>query len=158
MTELLRDLEASGLAEAVRTSAWIYPAASAAHVLAVVVLVGAGVTLDIRLIGWTDTPLRPLLRWLTPTQVVAAIAAAFTGLLLFAAEASQLSTNPAFQLKFLLLGLLLGNALGFTTAVRPYLDRWQHATRPPAVARACGAVAIAGWAATVIAARLAAFT
>jgi hypothetical protein len=150
-------LESSGLGELARSSPWLYATASALHLLAMAVLVGTGLVLDVRLIGWTRTPLPGLLRWLTPAQVVAGGLAALSGLVMFSANATDLSENPAFQVKLVLLGLILGNALGFTFGARAHLDRWQDAKRPPLPARVSGWIALVGWPAVVVSARLIAF-
>jgi hypothetical protein len=63
---LIEALSTSPLGEFVRTSPWLYPIALSLHLLAMALLVGTGLVLDVRLAGWTRTPLRPLLSWLTP--------------------------------------------------------------------------------------------
>jgi hypothetical protein len=151
-------LTASPAGEFVRTSPWIYPLALSVHLLAMALLVGTGLVLDVRLAGWTRTPLRPLLSWLTPAQLLAGLAAVLSGGVLFVGDAAHLAANPAFQVKVVLLALLLGNALGFTFGARRTLHRWENADRPPATARASGLVALVAWPAVVVAGRLIAFT
>jgi hypothetical protein len=136
----------------------MYPLALSVHLLAMAVLVGTGLVLDVRLAGWTRPPLRSLLSWLTPAQVLAGAAALLSGGLLFVGDAAHLATNPAFQVKVVLLALLLGNALGFTFGSRRNLDQWEHAQRPPAAARASGLIALVTWPAVAVAGRLIAFT
>jgi hypothetical protein len=154
----LEALTASPVGEFVRTSPWIYPLALSLHLLAMALLVGTGLVLDLRLAGWTRTTLRPLLAWLTPAQALAGAVAVLSGGTLFIGDAAHLAANPAFQVKVVLLALLLGNALGFTFGARRHLDDWEHAPRPPAAARASGWVALAAWPAVVVAGRLIAFT
>jgi hypothetical protein len=154
----LEALTASAVGEFVRTSPWLYPLALSLHLLAMAVLVGTGLVLDVRLAGWTRTPLRPLLSWLTPTQVLAGAVAVASGGLLFVGDAAHLAANPAFQVKVVLLAVLLGNALGFTVGARRNLDQWEPARRPPAAARASGLIALVAWPAVVVAGRLIAFT
>jgi len=151
-------LQASDFAEFMRTSAVAYPAALSVHLLGMAVLVGTGVVLDVRLIGWTATPLRPLLAWLFPVQLIAGVLMVVSGTALALTELSQLLLNPAFQVKMVLLGLLLGNALGFTVGVKKSLSGWEHQSRPPAAARLSGWTALVLWPATVVAGRLIAFT
>jgi hypothetical protein len=151
------DLTASAFGELVRTSPWVYPTALSLHLLAMAVLVGTGLVLDVRLAGWTSTPLRPLLSWLTPAQLLAAAVALVSGATLFVGDAAHFAANPAFQVKVVLLALLVGNAVGFTFGARRNLDQWEHARKPPAAARASGLVAIAAWPAVAVAGRLIAF-
>jgi hypothetical protein len=153
----LRALEDSGLAEAVRTSAWLYPTLQVGHLLAMAALVGLGAALDVRLLGWIRLPLRPLLDVTEPPLIAAAALAVVTGSLMFSAEATHLTGHPAFQAKVVLLALLLGNAVGFHLGARRTVTAWGDAARPPAAARLAGGVALVGWAAVVVAARLIAF-
>jgi hypothetical protein len=154
----LDTLADSALAEFVRTSPWLYPLALSLHLLAMAVLVGTGLVLDVRLAGWTRTPLRPLLSWLTPAQLLAGAVALISGATLFLGDPVHLAANPAFQVKIVLLALLAGNALGFTLGARRSLDRWEHAGRPPAAARASGFIALLAWPSVAVAGRLIAFT
>jgi len=68
-----------------------------------------------------------------------------------------MAANPAFRVKLILLGMLVGNALGFQFGARRSLPAWADAVTPPLAARVAGAVAIVGWIGTVTAARLIAF-
>jgi hypothetical protein len=155
---LIEALSTSPLGEFVRTSPWLYPIALSLHLLAMALLVGTGLVLDVRLAGWTRTPLRPLLSWLTPAQMLAGAVAVLSGSVLFLGDAVHLAANPAFQIKIVLLAVLLGNALGFTFGARRNLAGWEHARRPPAAARISGLVALVAWPAVVVAGRLIAFT
>ncbi len=150
-------LENSGLAELVRSSAPLYAVLQTAHLVAMAVLVGTGLTLDVRLLGWTRLGLRPLLRFTEPVLLIAAVVAFTTGLPMFAAEATTMAANPAFQAKIVLLGLLVGNTLGFHLGVRRHVDAWADAPTPPVAARVTGGLAIVSWIAVVAAARLIAF-
>jgi hypothetical protein len=76
---------------------------------------------------------------------------------MFAGEATTLAANPAFKVKIVLIGMLIGNALGFQLGARRSLAQWADAARPPLGARVAGAIAIAGWIGTVAAARMIAF-
>lgn len=150
-------VEGSPVAQAMQSSVALYAAALTLHLLAMVVIVGTGLVLDVRLIGWTNTPLPALVRWLTPAQIVAGTVAVLTGLMLFSPEAASLLRNEAFQAKMVLLALMFGNALGFTFGARRRLSEWSDRRRPPGAARASGWIALLGWPAAVVAARLIAF-
>jgi hypothetical protein len=150
-------LENSGLAELVRSSAPLYAVLQTAHLVAMAALVGTGLTLDVRLLGLTRIGLRPLLRFTEPVLQVAALVAFTTGLAMFAAEATTMAANSAFQAKVVLLGLLVGNTLGFHLGARRHLDAWADAPTPPLAARVTGGLAIVSWIGVVAAARLIAF-
>jgi hypothetical protein len=115
------------------------------------------VLLDLRLLGLTRLPLRPLLSATEPMLAGAALTAVATGALLFTAEATALVGNVAFQAKVVLLAVVLGNALGFTVGARRALDTWAGDRRPPAAARLAGGVGLVGWVSVAIAGRLIAF-
>ena len=60
--DALAALENSALADLVRSSAMLYAALQVGHLLAMAALVGAGLVLDVRLLGVTHVPLAQLLR------------------------------------------------------------------------------------------------
>jgi hypothetical protein len=151
-------LENSALGELVRSSAQLYAALQVAHLLSMAALVGSGLVLDVRLLGLTRMSLGQLLRLTDPLLAVAAAVALVTGLLMFTAEATTMAANPAFRVKVVLIGMLVGNALGFQLGARRSLASWADAARPPIAARVAGGTAIVGWIGTVVAARLIAFT
>jgi hypothetical protein len=150
-------IEASPIAETVRSSAWLYPTVLTLHLLAMAALVAGGVLLDLRLLGLTRLPLRPLLSATEPVLVGAALTAISTGGLRFTAEASALVDNPAFQAKIILLAVAMGNALGFTMGARRAVDTWARDLRPPIAARLAGGVGLIGWLSVAVAGRLIAF-
>jgi hypothetical protein len=153
----LEVIEYSALGELVRSSAQLYAVLQTAHLVAMAALVGTGLTLDVRLLGLNHVAVRPLLRFTEPVLRVAGVVALFTGLTMFAAEATTMAANPAFQVKIVLLGLLFGNAFGFHFGARRTVDRWADAPSPPIGARFAGLVAILAWIGVVAAARLIAF-
>ena len=54
---LLAGLEATAVAQTLRTSRWLYAATNTAHIFGIALLVGAIVPLDLRLLGWwPDVP------------------------------------------------------------------------------------------------------
>jgi hypothetical protein len=151
-------LENSAVGELMRSSAQLYAAAQIAHLLAMAALVGTGLVLDVRLLGLTRMRLADLLRLTDPVLGVAAVVALVSGLLMFTGEATTMAANPAFKVKVVLIGMLIGNALGFQFGARRSLALWADAVHPPIGARVAGVIAILGWIGTVIAARLIAFS
>ena len=109
----LAALENSALGELIRRSAMLYAALQVGHLLAMAALVGAGLVLDVRLLGLTRMPLAQLLRFTDPLLQTAATVALVTGIAMFSSEATTMAANPAFKVKIVLLGMLVGNALGF---------------------------------------------
>jgi len=151
-------LENSAVGELMRSSVQLYAGVQIAHLLSMAALVGTGLVLDVRLLGLTRMPLAELLRLTDPLLAVAAAVALVSGLLMFTGEATTMAANPAFKVKVVLIGMLVGNALGFQFGARRSLPLWADAARPPIGARVAGAIAIVGWIGTVTAARLIAFS
>lgn len=150
-------IERSPVGEVMRSSSWLYPATLTLHLLSMAVLVGGGMVLDLRLIGWVRIPLRPLLRVTEPALLGATIVSVLTGGLLFTTETAQLAADLTFQVKMLLLAAMIGNAVGFTFGVRRVLDSWEADPRPPLPARFAGTLGLVGWISVAIAGRLIAF-
>jgi len=111
-------VEASALGGFARGSAWGYAAASILHVLGAATLLGSILVYDLRLLRGALPEPRPAL-WLARSG---AALAACTGPVLFAADATHLIHNPAFQAKAALLALAVGNIVAAHT-IRPRVQR-----------------------------------
>ena len=106
---LLIALEGSGLAQALRSSLWLYPAVETLHILGFATLVGSILAFDLRVLRAPDDfAVEPWLRWLVPIAACGLLLAMPMGLLLFTAEATAYVRNPVFLAKItlILLGLL----------------------------------------------------
>ena len=118
----LRWLEQTAPATWARESTWAYPALEIGHIAGFIVLVGAAVMFDLRLLGFSRAlPVAPAAKHLLASSQWSLILVVPTGLLLFAANAIETWPNPAFRLKLLLLALAGANALAF--------HRWTADTR-----------------------------
>lgn len=153
---LLVWLESTGLARVMREWLWLYPAVEIVHILGLVVLVGGIATLDLRLLGLSRAlPLRPLARHVLPWSLGALLLIVPSGLLMFAAHATEFWSNPVFAVKMLLILGAGANALVFH---RGAYRRWDPSkTEPPAAARAAGALSLATWASVIACGRLLAY-
>ena len=106
MEALLAGLEATALAQTLRTSRWLYAAANTAHVLGIALLVGAIVPLDLRLLGlWPDVPRGKLVRVLVPVAAGGLALAVAAGALLFSVRAREYAGVGFLQAKLVLVGL-----------------------------------------------------
>ncbi len=151
-------LEALPLSVAMREWLWLYPMVEIVHILGFVVVVGAAVLFDLRLLG-----LAPrlsvgdlaghLLSWSRAglTLVVP------SGLLMFAAHAAEMAGNPAFRLKLLLILAAGVNALVFHRGVYRRVDAWGCGPRTPAAAKAAGILSLVLWAGVLSCGRLLAY-
>jgi hypothetical protein len=144
------------MSTALRESEVVFPLIETFHVLAITLIAGTIVTVDLRVGGllFRDQPLRSITRALLPYTWIGFALMVLTGLPLFAAEAAKLYANPAFRLKMLLLAVAGFNALLFhQTAFRRMHDRDQHgsALLP---ARMFAGMSILLWSGIIVSGRL----
>jgi hypothetical protein len=94
----------------IRDSAWLFPFVEVFHLLALGLLGGILVLVNMSLVGvrFGDTSTRELARELRPWMLGSIVVMLLSGFLLFSTEAVKMYGNWAFQLKmiFLLLALL----------------------------------------------------
>jgi hypothetical protein len=142
LAEAAAELEASPLGVFVRETAWAYPAANVAHLLGLVMLVGAIGVVDLRVVGfWRALPLPALSRALTPVALIGLAVMVVSGPLLFAADARALVGSSVLGWKLALVGLALVNALLFR---RLWPER-RLGEAAPLLARVAAAASIGLW-------------
>jgi hypothetical protein len=101
---------------AIRDSVWLFPVVETVHLLALALLGGVILAVDLRLcgLGLSFKPAGLLARDLRGWLVAATAVMIVSGALLFASEAIKCYENPAFRIKMIFLAL----ALAFTFTVR----------------------------------------
>jgi hypothetical protein len=110
---LLAGLEATAVAQTLRSSRWLYAATNTAHVFGIALLVGAIVPLNLRLLGlWRDEPRDRFVRVLVPVAATGLALAVAAGGLLFAVRASEYAGNGFLLTKLVLVALGTLAALG----------------------------------------------
>src|SRR5215475_7864716 len=97
--------DASWMGAVVRDSTWVFPAIEAVHIVALALLFGAILLLNLRLLGLTMTskPVARLARDLAPWVLCSLIIILASGVLLFASEALKAYASVPFQVKMLFL-------------------------------------------------------
>ena len=134
--------EATFVGETVRNSVWLFPAIESAHLLALCLLGGATLMLDLRLVGLllTSEPVANLAR-LTGRWVVAGlIGMVATGIPLFLSEATKCYSNQSFWVKMAALPI----AVAVAWSVRRWIaNRRVEATSPQT--RVLGALSMMLW-------------
>jgi len=158
---LLRALEATSVATAIREGDFLFPWIEAFHVLAITLVVGSIAIVDLRLLGLAslDRALTRLTADVLPCTWAAFAVAAITGSLLFSSNATGYAHNIQFQAKFIFLALAGINMLIFHFVVSRDIERWAtppHAT--PLRARIAGAVSLLVWIGVVACGRWVGFT
>jgi hypothetical protein len=121
---MLAAIQASDVAQAVKKAPGLYPFVNTVHVLAIGVLIGSMVVLDLLLLGFgRAVPIdaaEPFLRRIAGWGFLFAV---ISGLLLFSAEAVALSKNQIFLTKLGLLAAALANAGLFIVLWRGDMSR-----------------------------------
>lgn len=151
-------LETSALAAAMRQWLWLYPAVEIVHILGFVVLVGAAVFFDLRLLGVSrGLPVRALERHLLRAARASLLLVLPSGLLMFAAHATEMAANPAFRLKLALLVLAALNAAVFHRAPFRSVSAWDRGAPAPAAARTAALLSLVLWVGVIACGRLLAY-
>jgi hypothetical protein len=155
----MQSIEATSIARWMREALWAYPAVEAIHILALGLVVGSIVIVDLRLLGLSrEVSVARLSRHALPWTVGAFVVAMTTGLLMFTAHAEDFLTNRVFALK---MGLILAagvNAAILHTGPWRSIAQWDTGALPPARVRFSAALSIAIWVTVVACGRLLAYT
>lgn len=151
-------LETTRVAVAMREWLWLYPAVEIVHILGFVLLVGAALLFDLRLLGLArHLPVSGmaghLLRWARRSLLLVVP----SGLLMFAAHATEMADNPAFQLKLLFLATAGLNAGLFHRVPFRSVGDWDTEVRSPILARGAAVVSLVSWTGAIACGRLLAY-
>jgi hypothetical protein len=151
-------LELSELAQAMRQWLWLYPIVEIAHITGIVLLVGSVAMLDLRLLGLSRTlPVSQMARHLLPWSMIGLGIAAVTGVMMFAAHATEFVANPAFLLKLTLIGVAGLNALLFHRRIYPTVTQWDTGNHAPTRAKISAVASLILWLGVISCGRLLAY-
>ncbi len=116
LLHLFQWIQDTAVGAAIRESLWMFPIIEAVHLLALALIGGAVLLVDMRLAGLTLThqPSREVASDAEPWLVGGLAVMLASGLLLFSSEALKCYYNPAFWLKMMFLAL----AIIFTFTIR----------------------------------------
>jgi hypothetical protein len=133
----------TAVAVAIRDSVWLFPFIESFHLLALGLLGGAVLLVDLRLLGFglRRQPLRELASDLQPWMLAGLFVMIVSGVLMFLSEAMKCYESPLFQLKM----LLLAAALLFTFTVRARVTRSESTPHRPWRARATALFSLTLW-------------
>lgn len=156
---LLNGLQALPFSQALRDSGWLFPAMESAHVVAVSLVVGSIMIVDLRLLGMTSRrrPVTQLTREVLPWTWGSFLIAVASGLAMFASKAVDYFDNPAFRLKMLFLLLAGANMAVFHLATHRSVQDWDHEKPTRLSAKIAGGLSLALWIAVVTCGRWIAF-
>lgn len=108
--------EATAVGDAIRSSAWLFPVIESVHLIALALLGGALLVVDLRLLGLglRRQPVAELARDAQPWVIATLLIMIATGIPLFLSESIKCYYSPAFWVKMTTLPL----AIAFTFTVR----------------------------------------
>jgi len=143
--EFLVWLEHTAIANAIRTTPWMYPTFETLHYVGLSLLVGGIMLIDLRVLGFARQLSLKSMIGLLPFVWVGFIINATTGSLLFIYGATGFGTNSAFFLKMTFMVIAGLNALAFDLAVRRATSDWVAADRPPAYVKVFATLSFVLW-------------
>ncbi len=147
----LESLQETPFAQYIRESEWAFPTIESLHVIALTIVFGTIVVVDLRLCGLASTNRRfseiadELLPW---TWGAFGFAVIF-GSLLFISHAVIYFNNTAFRLKFIFMLFAAVNMLIFELVTRRTVAQWDLGDKVPWAARLAGALSLVFWTASV---------
>ena len=151
-------LETSAVAEAMRQWLWLYPLVEIVHIVGFVILVGAALMFDLRLLGISRAlPVTGMERHLLRAARLSLLLVVPSGVLMFVAHATEMADNPAFRLKLVLLLAAAVNAGVFHRAPFRTVARWDRHAPAPFPARVAAALSVALWVGVIACGRLLAY-
>ena len=135
--------EQTAIGEAIRNSQWLFPVIESVHLLALVLIAGAVLVVDMRLVGLglRRQPAAQLARDAQPWLIGGLVVMVTTGVLLFLAEAIKCYYSAAFAVKMTSLFL----ALVFTFTVHRKVAFADEGRISPLSSRLAAVVSVALW-------------
>ncbi|WP_063615494.1 DUF6644 family protein [Bradyrhizobium sp. Tv2a-2] len=152
--------EDSGIAQAIRESDTLFPFIESVHVVAICLVVGSILALDLRLLGLAsvERPVGRLANAVLPVTWSAFAIAATSGFLLFISNATKYLANGYFDAKIILICAAGLNMIVFHAIGAKDMPQWEKQAQPPLPARLAGALSILLWIAVVACGRWIGFT
>lgn len=137
---------------AIAESGWLFPTIETAHVIAIALVVGSILMVDVRLVGlgWHSRPVSDLTRELLPWTWVAFAMAIVSGLLMWASSAIHYTHNWPFLIKLGLILLAGINMACFHTLTQRAQNEWDRSLPPPRAVKMAGGISIGLWVTIVV--------
>jgi len=157
---LISYLENSALADNIRENDLLFPLIESVHVVAICLVVGSILAVDLRLLGLAslNRPVSRVTAGILPLTWGAFVVAVASGGLLFISNATKYLGNGFFVAKLCLIAAAGLNMALFHFISAKDLPRWENDRRPPLPARLAGGVSIVLWIAVVACGRWIGFT
>lgn len=158
--DVIAYFENSAVGDAIRENDLLFPTIESVHVVAICLVVGSILVLDLRLLGVASLqrPVSRLTAAILPVTWGAFAIAATSGFLLFISNATKYLANGYFVAKMFLIAAAGINMLVFHWVSARDLPQWEQDASPPLRARLAGALSILLWIAVVACGRWIGFT
>ena len=152
MSGIWRTLEQLPWAIAIREGAYLFPMIESVHVLAIALVVGTIMIVDLRLLGLPDREkaVRRLTAEVLPYTWAFFGLAALSGGLMFMSRAAVYAAAVPFQIKFVCLALAGLNMAVFQRFTFRSVGAWDRRTPPPFAAKLAGALSLCLWLAVIV--------
>jgi hypothetical protein len=153
-------LEGSELADTIRENDLLFPVIESVHVLAICLVVGSILVVDLRLLGLASVnrPVSRITGSILPLTWFAFAVAVVSGGLMFISNATKYLGNGYFVAKMILIAVAGLNMVVFHAIGAKDMPKWEKSARLPLRARAAGALSILLWIAVVACGRWIGFT
>ena len=158
--DLVAYFENSAIAGSIREGDVLFPLIESVHVVAICLVVGSILVLDLRLLGLASIhrPVSRLAHAILPVTWSAFVIAATSGFLMFISNATKYLANGYFVAKMLLICVAGLNMIIFHGISAKDLPQWEKERSPPLRARLASALSILLWIAIVACGRWIGFT
>jgi hypothetical protein len=156
----LKSLEGTALASGIRDSLYLFPLLESVHVMALSVVFGTILIVDLRLLGVASRH-RPFVRMSSELLRItwgAFVVAALTGASMFITNARVYAGNTSFRVKMVLLVLAGINMAVFHLTAGRTVVRWERERCAPRSGRVAAALSVTLWIAIIFAGRVIGFT
>lgn len=158
--DIFRTIQDSDFALWIRQNPPIFPTLESLHVIAIALVFGTILIVDLRLIGFSShrRSIDKLIAELLPVTWGAFALAVISGGLLFVSNALSYAHNTQFLLKMVAIAAAGINMAVFHATIYRHIADWDLQVPPPRAARMAGAVSVTLWMTVIYLARWIGFT
>ncbi len=158
--DIISYFEDSALADNIRENDMLFPLIESIHVVAICLVVGSILAVDMRLLGFASVhrSVSRVTAGILPLTWVAFAVAVASGALLFISNATKYLENGYFVAKLCLIGLAGLNMVVFHLVSAKDMAQWDNQSRLPLRARLAGGLSVLLWISVVACGRWIGFT
>ena len=153
-------LQDTPLGVAIRESGFLFPWIESVHVLAITIVLGTILIVDLRLMGVASRafPVSKVMHDTLPFTVANFVLAVITGTALFTSNSAKYAENFPFQMKMVLMLLAFVNLTAFHFITMRDIAKWDAQEKAPAAVGFAGLSSIVLWLGVVAFGRWIGFT